>query len=471
MLQKKGIAQNVILSIAVQLISLLLNFILSFLVPKFVDEYQYAYWQTYVLYVGYAGVLHFGLLDGIVLRYSQYNYDELDKERIRSQFKILFLSTGGIAVLGIILSVVFLSGVTQTIAVFVSVGIITKNIIGYNSYSFQITNRIDKYAAFTIAQRVSYGLITVVFLSLGVNRFEFYCLAALSSDIIGIILARFFNKGLYFGKSLPSHEAYIEWKKNVSSGIILMLSNWSAMLLVDFAKMIVQWHWDELTFGKVSFSFSLSNLFLTFITAISIVLFPQLKRTEPNKLPKIYKIIRDVISPLLFVAMLAYYPGCYIMEKILPKYSQSLIYLGLLLPIIIYTSKVSLLTNNYLKAYRKEKDMMRVNVISLAFAIVSFGVSTYIFNNLNALFVCVVLSNMIKSVLSERIVSDEIRISFTKEHIIEAIMTVAFILYTNYLSRELACAAYILTLMVYIWYFRKNIFPMINSIFGRLKNK
>ena len=34
------------------------------------------------VHVGYVGVLHFGLLDGIVLRYSQYDYDELDKPRI-----------------------------------------------------------------------------------------------------------------------------------------------------------------------------------------------------------------------------------------------------------------------------------------------------------------------------------------------------------------------------------------------------
>ena len=93
MTKKKGFTQNVIISIAVQVISLLVNFIISFLVPKFIDEYQYAYWQTYILYVGYVGVLHFGLLDGIVLRYSQYDFDQLDKGRIRSQFKILLGST------------------------------------------------------------------------------------------------------------------------------------------------------------------------------------------------------------------------------------------------------------------------------------------------------------------------------------------------------------------------------------------
>lgn len=460
--------KNILSSVSVQVISLLVSFIVSFLVPKFIDEYQYAYWQTYILYVGYVGVLHFGLLDGIVLRYSQYDFDQLDKARIRSQFKILLGSTSLMALATVFVGSLMTGGITRTTVLFVAIGIVTKNLVTYNSYSFQITNRINKYAVLIITQRISYGLIAVLLLALHVNRFEYYCIAELSGDIICIVLSRFFNKGMYFGKSLPLREAFKEWKVNVSSGIILMFANWSAMLLGGFAKMFVQWHWDELTFGKVSFTFSLSSLFLTFVTAVSVVLFPQLKRTEQDKLPEIYKSIRNVISPLLFVVMLAYYPGCLLIEKFLPKYSQSLIYLGLMLPIIIFTSKVSLLTNNYLKAYRKENEMLRVNIISSLFAVVSFAVSAYIFDNLTALLICIVLSNLIKSVMSEQAVEKEIHMSFTKDHIIEALMTVSFIVYTNFLPRWTACAAYAITLAVYLSYYRKEIVAIIQPVLQRL---
>ena len=85
----KKLAKNLIFSVVAQIISVITSFVLGFVVPKFIDEYQYSYWQTYMLYVGYVGVLHFGLLDGIVLRYSQYDYNDLDKPRIRSQFQLL----------------------------------------------------------------------------------------------------------------------------------------------------------------------------------------------------------------------------------------------------------------------------------------------------------------------------------------------------------------------------------------------
>ena len=87
------IKKNIGLSIIAQIISLAVSFVMNLILPKFISEYQYALWQTYLLYIGYVGILHFGLLDGIVLRYSQYDYGELDKPRIRSQFKCLLTMT------------------------------------------------------------------------------------------------------------------------------------------------------------------------------------------------------------------------------------------------------------------------------------------------------------------------------------------------------------------------------------------
>ena len=75
------IKKNVGLSVSAQVISLAVSFIMNLILPKFISEYQYALWQTYLLYIGYVGILHFGLLDGIVLRYSQYDYDELEDRK------------------------------------------------------------------------------------------------------------------------------------------------------------------------------------------------------------------------------------------------------------------------------------------------------------------------------------------------------------------------------------------------------
>ena len=455
----RSVKKNVMLSISVQVVSLMVSTILNLVVPKFIPELQFAHWQTYVLYVGYVGVLHFGLLDGIVLRYSQYDYDELDKPRIRSQFKLLLLLNTVMSLITVGITFAIAKGVMRYIFLYIAIGIITTNLFTYTSYSFQITNRIREYAILVISQRAFYGVMTLVLLLFRVKNFYLYCIADLCGDVFGFIIGYFYNKDLYFGKSIPFKDAIKEFWANTSSGIMLLIANWSAILLVGSAKMIVQWHWDELTFGKVSFSFSISNLFLAFVTAISVVLFPSLKRMDKDKLPKIYMSIRNAVSLVLFLAMVFYYPGYFLLDLWLPKYHESLMYLGILMPIIVYTSKVSLLTNNYLKAYREEKKMLVINVISVIVASIIFAISAYVLNSLFILLVMIVLVIMLRSIVSEIVVMKIINIKMYKDFIIEAIMTLGFILSAKLFDPIIGFIIYSLLLLVYLFIYKETIKP------------
>lgn len=462
----KRITKNIVISLIAQIVSLAVSFIVNLIVPKFIDEYQYGYWQTYILYVSYVGLLHFGLLDGIVLRYSQYDYEELDKQRIRSQFKVLLIITSAMAVVTSLMACIVLDKLYSQIAVFVAIGILTKNLVTYTSYTFQITNRINKYALLTIINRLVFGVVVCVLLRWA-KDFYWYCIADLLGDIITIFLGSIFNKGLYFGKSLGIAESIKETRLNISSGIMLLIANWSSMLIVGGAKMIVQWRWDELLFGKVSFAFSLTNLFLTFVTAISVVLFPSLKRLDEKELPSLYKNIRNVLSPILFFAMLFYFPGCWLLQLWLPAYTESLTYLGVLLPIIIYSSKVTLLTNTYLKAYRKEKQMLVINLCTAFVGMVVFLICAYLFNSLTALLVSIVLTIMLNSVISEIFVLKTIKVKIVKDFIVEAIMTVAFIIAVYYFSLWWAALAYFCVFIIYCILNKRKLTAMLKMVCRR----
>ncbi len=429
-ISSKKIAKNVILSVVVQAISLAISFILNFIVPKFIDENQYSYWQTFALYMNYVGILHFGILDGIVLRYSQYDYDELDKSKLRSQFQLILVFNTILTLIISIFSCSFLDGEYKLVWVLVAISIVTKNIFSYTSYSYQITNRIKKYAFAVIIQNTVFAVGVVILLLLKVNHFYWYCIANLLGDVVAVLVGMNINKELYFGEKIPVKDALKESKMNISAGIVLMVATISSSLLIGGAKMIVNWRWDNLTFGKVAYSFSATTLFLAFVKAISIVLFPSLKRMDTEQLPTLYGNIRKIISPLFFVALAFYFPLCKVLQLWLPKYEQSLYYMGILLPIIIFSSKVSLLTDNYLKAYRKEKTMFLINVIAVILGFTMFLICAYVLNNLDLLLYCVVFIVSFRSILSEIVIMKIIGKSFTKEFIIESILTIAFILIT-----------------------------------------
>ena len=461
---KNNMIKNVSLSIFAQIISLFVALVLNLIVPKFISQIDYALWQTYVLYASYVGILHFGIFDGLMLRYSQYDYNQLNKDRISSQFQLIFFSNIFFSIILIIFSLFYLKNGDYLVWFMVALAIVSKNLFTYNSYLFQMTNRINKYAQLVIIQKICYGFFVIICLIFNIHSFIFFCIADIFGDILSSIISVKANQGLYFKKNINFKEMVYEAKLNFDCGIKLLIATWSSMLLVGGAKLIVQWHWDKLTFGKVSFSFSVTTLFLTFVTAISIVLFPSLKRMKQEELPTLYKKIRGILSPLLIFMLVCYFPGAIILKNWLPMYGDSINYLGILLPTIIYTSKVSLLTNNYLKAYRKEKSLVLINVFSVICAFLGYFICAYVFNNIYMLFIWVLFTIMMRSILSEIIVAKIIHINLNEQYLIEFAMTIVFVLCVNIENTFIGMLIYFFIYCIYFIINLKEIKGIIKKI-------
>ena len=392
-LSGKKIAKNMMLSVLAQAVSVLVGFVLNLIVPKFIPESDYSLWQSYLLYSQYLGILHFGLMDGIVLRYARFDYDELDKDMVRSQYRVIMeldlLLSAGLLAIGCLL----LRGDNRVLCILLACTVCIEITFNYISFTFQITNRITHYVAYIAVYRVIYCLLVLGCLAAGQSSYIWFCLVYLAADVAVI---------LFFG---------LRYSRRLLVGS-----------MVPRAGLLV--------FGKVSLAFSLTSFFLQFVTAISVVLFPSIKRMEPDKLPGMYCRIRQGISPLLFAAMLLYYPGCVLLRLWLPKYEASVSYLGMLLPLIIYTSKVSLLTNNYLKAYQQERTMLRINASCVAAGLALFALGAWVLNSLTAVLLLVLLSVMLRSMLSEAAVMRIIHVDLRREFVIEFALTAVFLIST-----------------------------------------
>ncbi len=457
----KKFTRDVTVSVMAQILSLMTSFVLGFIVPKFIDEYQYAYWQQYVLYVTYVGLLHFGLLDGFILRYSQWDLDTLDKPRVRSQLHVLLVMMGTFCLVGLGISTYFLEGVTAGIFALVALSIVTKNVFTYASYTFQMTNRIRDYALLLVVQRLMYAVAVVVFLLLGKLDFYWYCIADLIGDVLGVLALFRVNKEMYLGRGLKLRESLSEAWKNLSSGISLLLANFAATFILSGAKLVVQWGWEDLTFGKVAFAFQVMILFSTFISSVSVVLFPSLKRLNPQELPDLYTKIRKAISPVLFVVLFGYFPVCVVLRLWLPAYAESLRYLGILLPVVIFTSKGVLLANNYLKAYRKEREMFIINLVSviLGMSLELFG--AFVLKNLDVVLYTVVLISFGNALASEMVVMKTIQKQTYREIFGEFVMTLIFLALVRWASFSVAMVGYLLALLVYAWMYRESVRKML----------
>ncbi|HFI0796562.1 TPA: hypothetical protein ACGO6M_002220 [Streptococcus suis] len=445
-----NIAKNVLLSLTAQIISLGTSLVINLLVPKYIDGFQYALWQTYILYASYTGILHLGILDGITLRYSKYDYNELNKEKFSSNFWFLVFILTSFSTLGILISIFLLNGNNQIIFSMVSLSIITKNLFMFSSNSFQITNRINLYTKLVIKQRFIYGLLTILLIILNQKMFILYCIADLISDILGFISTFSENNEIYkyFNNITNNKEELFE---NLKSGISLMIANFSSNFIVGSSKIYIQTFWGAIIFGQVSFGFSITNLFLSFVTAISIVLFPSIKRMDKSELTGFYFKVRNLISPLLFFALLFYFPGSKFLSYWLPNYQQSLVYAGVLLPIIIYSARISLLINNYFKAFRLEKELLKINLTSIVLELIGLFLIHCFFKNVLLILIWTVVVTVIKSMWSEFIICKLFSVNILFDNVLEIVLISHFIIFNLFFSSIYSFILYFLLFCFYLF--------------------
>lgn len=174
----KQLFKNMIISVIAQGVSLLTSTLLMLLIPKILSIYNYSQYQSYALYIGYVGIILFGILDGIILRYSKYDYDKLDKNNMRFQFIAILIICIFWAVIMIFVAIMM----KNRLIIFLGIGIVIKNIYTFCSYIFQLTNRIYNYALIVIVDRLIYALCIIVIVYFKLNKYEYIVCANLFSS-------------------------------------------------------------------------------------------------------------------------------------------------------------------------------------------------------------------------------------------------------------------------------------------------
>ena len=69
---------------------LFFGFIQSLIIPKYLSKIDYGYWQLFLLCTGYVGILHFGFLSGLLIRWAGKDLKSF-LEEIPTAFRITIL--------------------------------------------------------------------------------------------------------------------------------------------------------------------------------------------------------------------------------------------------------------------------------------------------------------------------------------------------------------------------------------------
>ncbi len=452
------ILKNFSYTLVANFLSMIISIVLILIVPKFISTIDYGYWQLYIFYSSYTAYMSLGLTDGVYLRYGGKEYSNLNKPVFVSQFWFLILFNV-LVYFSIIISyglnsLDYNKFIVVTLACISGVLVVPRSLL---NFTLQATNRIKEYSLIILIERLGYFILVIFFLVFGIKDFRYLILSDMLGKSFSLLYAVYASKELVIGKLSAIGDTLEEIKTNISVGSKLLIANLASLLIIGIVRFFIENNWGVETFGKVSLTLSISNMLMIFINAVSIVLFPALRRTSKDNLANIYEIMRTLLISIFFGLLLLYYPAEIILSTWLPQYAESLIYLGLLFPMCIFESKTSMLINTYLKTLRKENMMLIFNLITVCLSFLVTIINVYIFNDLNLTILSIVVLLAVRSIISELYLSKILNINVKRNNLFEIFLISVFISITWFLSFPLGFLIYFICYIFYLILKRKDI--------------
>lgn len=413
-------------------ITTLVNLITTLVLPKVLEVEDYGYYQLYMFYAGYVGVLHMGWADGIYLRYCGTRYEKYNRSLFKGQI-ILFT---GLQIIWFFIA--FLFAFQQVIIdkkiVFMSIGIliVIANVKTLFSFILQASNRIQEYAGASIIGNMVSLILYFGLLLKGKQYYALYIYISILGVLITLILYIYYCRQLICCAIRQKRNIFIlkqkqETLNNIMVGSKLMIASLASMMVLGVIRWAVEVQWDIEVFAKVSLTLSVSNLFMTFINAIAIVLLPMLRQMDEKKAVCFYKKLDVWLIVVLTGVMLLYYPAYLLISYWLPQYQQSLRYMAILFPICIFEGKISMLLNTYLKLFRQEKSILYINISAVVISIIFSVVSVFILQDLTLTIGMIVVVLAIRCIISEVCLSRYLHVRICKSLAIEIGASVCFI--------------------------------------------
>ena len=295
-------------------------------------------------------------------------------------------------------------------------------------FAWQASNEFKRNAFIIILERAFFLVSVLFYLFKRFTNVHELIYLDVAGKALALIIAIVLARDLVFHQPLNLRSGLSELKSNVVAGGSLMLASISSSLIIGLIQLSIKSEWGIDTYSRIALTFSLSNLLMIFINALALVLLPHIKRQENDDNLRLHKNMRHGLIFFLFILLNVYYPFRLFVNFWLPKYAEGIVYMAILFPICIYESKTQLLTNTYLKAYRKERDILKANLISLGLCLLLMLLFAKALRNLFLTTLAIVIVLAFRSVLSEYFLSRETGQSYRQENLIELAVTAVFVL-------------------------------------------
>lgn len=398
--RKDKLGKGMIIVLIANIISMIFNFLINFLQPKYLSVDSYASIKTFVLYLSVIGVFHLGYSDGTYLRYGGKEKENLDKIELGLNISTLRVLQFAIAL--IVLSVGML--INDNIVVVSACMLLPYNMVMHYRLFYQAVGDFKQYGKVMnwSTALIFIGNLILIFI-LKIDNFIWYLILQV---IVYIALWAFLEydirNTLGVGAKLFSF-SFHELLQNIKFGFLIMIGNFSSIFLTTIDRWFVKYLLYSVEFAQYSFAVSMEGFLNVAVSPFTITLYNYFcneRRTQKIKQ------MHNVILVFSVTVVATAFPFKFIVEKWLINYIDAMDVLFILFASQMFFIIIKSIYVNLYKARKQQRKYFIKLITVLISGAVFNSICYFLMRNKEAMAVGTLLSAVLWFILCQTDYSD-----------------------------------------------------------------
>ncbi len=377
---KKGstgsqLARGVLIILISNVVNMFFGIITNLILPKHLSVESYAGIKTYQLYLAYVGILHFGFVDGIYLKYGGKEIKDLSIDSMKTSISSFRLFQCAVLVIGAILA--FL--IHDYILLIVALMVLPTNMLNFYKYLFQACGEYSAYGRVINVVSFATFVINISFVFfVKTDNYYLYLIGYLVLNFcIWLVIEVQFMRKHHMSNALLTFSKS-DLIENMKNGILLTLGNFTSTITTTMDRWFVKLLIGTTSFAQYGFAVSMENFLNTAVTPVSITLYNALCKDNTKENVKKYRGYVTLFASLIVASA---FPIKLITEYYLTKYYDSIKIVVLLFGSQMFYVVVKSVYVNLYKARKQQKRYFIKLLISLACGLL-FNVFAYFICNI-----------------------------------------------------------------------------------------
>ncbi len=473
-MQSKLLSKNLFFVTFCRLISLVSNVAVGLLLPKIFSITDYGFFKVFTLYAVYMTLLHFGFVDGLLLKLAGKNYCDLNREKMRTYTRFFVVFELIISFVIILMGAILAKGEYFFIVIMLAFNMVFVNITTYYQFVSQAVQRFGEYSAKSLI--VSFtklifvcGLFGIYFFDIAEVSYRVYLMGLNLLDLFMTLWYVAAYRDITFGKGTPVSTLKKDIFGIFKTGIVLTMAYQVSHLVLVLDRQFVNILFSPEIFAVYSFAYNIVSMISTMISSFSIVLLPMLKKSAKEYIVECYKKSIKMVSIVTAGALMCYFPLVSFIKWFLPNYSLTLEYIEIVLPTLLFTSGINVVMFTVEKVFDTSLSFFKDSCVILVIGFAANTVAYIFFKSPQAISYASLFVMAIWFLIEGISLGRRVGVKVYREFTYLAIISVGFIAVTKFVENPLLGLTvfgtiYVaFTLLFYFQFLKENAFEIIKK--------